>query len=116
MGVLNACSRMGFDSRPPSHPGSFQTTRWSLVRSVKDGNEAAAMIALEQLCNSYWYPIYAFIRPSGRSPQDTEDLPQGFFAKLLDKATLANADPSKGKLRTFLLTCVRRFVGDEQEK
>lgn len=76
----------------------------------------AAMLALEQLCNSYWYPIYAFIRRSGRSPHDAEDLTQGFFAKLLDKATLANADPAKGKLRTFLLTCVRRFMGDEMDK
>jgi DNA-directed RNA polymerase specialized sigma24 family protein len=87
-----------------------------LVRSVKGGDDAAAMLALEQLCNSYWYPVYAFIRRSGRSPHDAEDLTQGFFAKLLDKATLANADPTKGKLRTFLLTCVRRFVGDEMDK
>jgi DNA-directed RNA polymerase specialized sigma24 family protein len=97
-------------------PHSFQTTRWSLVRSIRHEDDAVASLALEQLCNSYWYPIYAFIRRSGRSPHDAEDLTQGFFAKLLDKDTISLADPDKGKLRTFLLTCVRRFLGDEQDK
>jgi DNA-directed RNA polymerase specialized sigma24 family protein len=97
-------------------PHSFQTTRWSLVRSIRDDDESVAMVALEQLCNSYWYPIYAFIRRSGRSPHDAEDLTQGFFAYLLDKDTLNSADPEKGKLRTFLLTCVRRFLGDQWDK
>ncbi len=107
---------MNLPSIPKPKHIHFQTTRWSLVRSVKDGDDAAAMFALDQLCNSYWYPIYAFIRRSGRSPHDAEDLAQGFFAKLLDKSTLAKADPSKGRLRTFLLTCVRGFLGDEKDK
>lgn len=86
------------------------------MRTLKDGDDPAAMFALEQLCNSYWYPIYAFIRRSGREAHDAEDLTQGFFAKLLEKATFSNADPAKGKLRTFLLTCVRRYMGDELDK
>jgi RNA polymerase sigma-70 factor (ECF subfamily) len=101
---------------PPANPHSFQTTRWSLIRSIRHDDETVARMALEQLCNSYWYPIYAFIRRSGRSAHDAEDLTQGFFAKLLDKDTLTAADPDKGKLRTFLLTCVRRYLSDERDK
>lgn len=95
---------------------SFHTTRWSLVRSATGDDETRAMVALEQLCSSYWYPIYAYIRRAGRSPHDAEDLTQGFFAKLLSKDTLAMVDREKGKLRTFLLTCLRRFMGDEYDR
>jgi len=105
---------------PPAGPRmpspAFNTTRWSLVRYLRGEDQPAAAMALEELCQSYWYPIYAFIRRSGRSPHDAEDLTQGFFAKLLDKGTLADADPAKGKLRTFLLTCARRYLGDERDR
>ena len=72
--------------------------------------------ALSVLCEGYWYPIYAFIRRSGKSPHDAEDLTQGFFARLLEKEMLATADPAKGKLRTFLLSCVRNFLADEHDR
>ncbi len=102
--------------RSSESPHSFQTTRWSLVRSIRDDDESISRAALEQLCNSYWYPIYAFIRRSGRSPHDAEDFTQGFFTNLLDKEIFSMADPEKGKMRTFLLTCVRRYLGDEWDK
>lgn len=97
-------------------PRSFQTTRWSLVQRANGTIDDEAVQALAVLCDSYWYPIYAYIRRSGRSPHDAEDLTQGFFAKLLEKGTLASADPAKGKLRTFLLTCVRNYLHNEHAR
>ena len=76
----------------------------------------AARAALAALCEGYWYPIYAFIRRSGKSPHDAEDLTQGFFARLVEKTVLAGADPAKGKLRTFLLACARHFLADEHDR
>jgi len=101
---------------PPAAPHSFQTTRWSLVRRAIGADDAAARAALAALCAGYWYPLYAFIRRSGKSPQDAEDLTQGFFARLLEKGTLAAADPEKGKLRTFLLACARHYLADEHDR
>jgi RNA polymerase sigma-70 factor (ECF subfamily) len=65
------------------------------------------------LCGTYWYPIYAYFRRSGKDSHDAEDLTQGFFARLLEKKTFSAADPGKGKLRTFLLTCAGNFMKDE---
>jgi RNA polymerase sigma-70 factor (ECF subfamily) len=67
-------------------------------------------------CTGYWYPIYVFIRRSGKSPHDAEDLTQGFFERLLAKEMLASVDPDKGKLRTFLLACVRHYLVDEWDR
>ncbi len=61
-------------------------------------------------------PVYAFIRRSGKGPHDAEDLTQGFLARLLEKGILATVDPAKGKLRSFLLSCVRNFVADEHSR
>ena len=101
---------------PRPAPHSFQQTRWSLVQRATGTDDAAAMTALAALCEAYWYPIYAYIRRAGRNPHDAEDLTQGFFAWLLEKGVLAKADASKGKLRTFLLTCARRFLTDEHDR
>ena len=101
--------------KTPMQP-SFQTTRWTVVRRAVGSDEAMARQALSVLCEGYWYPIYAFIRRSGKSPHDAEDLTQGFFARLLEKEMLATADPAKGKLRTFLLSCVRNFLADEHDR
>jgi RNA polymerase sigma-70 factor (ECF subfamily) len=95
---------------------SFQTTRWSLVRRAASPDDAEARAALAALCEAYWYPIYAFIRRSGPGPHEAEDLTQGFFARLLERATLPTADPAKGRLRAFLLTCARNFLSDEHDR
>ena len=70
--------------------------------------------ALATLCDAYWYPIYAYVRRSGHSPHDAEDLTQGLFAGLLEKETLTRADPEKGRLRTFLLKCVFRVISSRK--
>lgn len=97
-------------------PRSFETTRWSLVRQALGGDEPVAQQALAVLCESYWYPIYAFFRRSGKSPHDAEDLTQGFFTRMLAKQTLAAADREKGRLRTFLLACAMNFLADERDR
>ena len=97
-------------------PRSFQTTRWSLVQRANGDIDDEALQALAALCDSYWYPVYAYIRRSGHGAHDAEDLTQGFFTRLLEKGTLAHADPAKGRLRTFLLTCVRNYLHNEHER
>lgn len=69
--------------------------------------------ALATLCETYWIPLYAFLRGSGRSISDAEDLTQAFFAHLLDRKNLAVADPQRGRFRSFLLTCLKHFVNNE---
>jgi RNA polymerase sigma-70 factor (ECF subfamily) len=101
---------------PTATPHSFCTTRWTTVRRAVGSDDTAARAALAALCEGYWYPIYAFIRRSGKSPHDAEDLTQGFFVRLVEKTVLAGADPAKGKLRTFLLACARHFLADEQDR
>jgi RNA polymerase sigma factor (sigma-70 family) len=95
---------------------AFQTTRWSMVRRAVGSDDGAARQALAAICAGYWYPIYAFIRRSGQRPEDAEDLTQGFFARLLEKETLATADPARGKLRSFLLCCVRHYLADQRDR
>ena len=71
---------------------------------------------MEQLCRSYWYPLYAFVRRQGRAPEDAQDLTQGFFAHLLRKDFLSGVGPEKGRFRSFLLACLKHFLVDEWEK
>jgi RNA polymerase sigma-70 factor (ECF subfamily) len=74
------------------------------------------MGALEKLCRSYWYPLYAFARRQGRSPEDAQDLTQGFFARLLEQNIVARADQGRGRFRTFLLASFRNFMANEWDR
>jgi RNA polymerase sigma-70 factor (ECF subfamily) len=96
----------------PQAPRLFQTTRWSVVRRSVSEDPAEAEAALAQLCEAYWYPLYAYVRRSGLSPQDAEDVTQSFFAHLLSRDVIAGAVPEKGRLRSFLLSCARNFLAD----
>lgn len=93
----------------------FKTTHWSIVRQALDLDEDTARQALAALCDTYWYPLYAYIRRSGVKPHDAEDLTQSFFCRLLKSNFLASADPAKGKLRSFLLACLRNHLADERD-
>jgi DNA-directed RNA polymerase specialized sigma24 family protein len=92
----------------------FHTTRWSVVVGAQSPGTADA--SLESLCRQYWPPLYAYVRSRGHPPHDAQDLTQGFFAKLLEKNWLAAADRSQGKLRSFLLTAMKRFLANERER
>ena len=96
---------------------SFPPTRWTRVgRLRRDPESAEGRRALEEICGSYWYPLYVFARRKGQSGDDAADLVQGFFAKILRGSFLAGADESVGRMRTYLLTGFTRFMADEWDK
>src|SRR4051812_26434530 len=90
----------------------FATTRWSLVLAAGDSPAAVRARALAELCEMYWYPLYAFARRDNRSRthDDAADLTQGFIADLLSRNDLADVDPRKGKFRSWLLQSMRNFI------
>jgi RNA polymerase sigma-70 factor (ECF subfamily) len=91
----------------------FQTTRWSRVLRACGADSALAGRALTELCEAYWYPLYAFVRRSGREREDALDLTQEFFARLLEKRWLADADPARGRFRSFLPTALKHVLANE---
>ena len=96
--------------------GVFVTTHWSLVLAAVGKDEAQAQYALEKLCQLYWYPLYAYVRRRGYGAHDGQDLVQEFFARLLRRHWLAQADRQRGKFRTFLLTAMNHFLANEWDK
>jgi RNA polymerase sigma factor (sigma-70 family) len=94
----------------PQESPKFLNTRWSLVMHAGDADEQTAQRALSELCEIYWYPIYAFVRRGGHSPPDAEDLTQEFFAGFLQRKDFAAADPEKGRLRSYLLGALKHFL------
>jgi DNA-directed RNA polymerase specialized sigma24 family protein len=96
--------------------GLFKTTHWSVVLAAGDPGSPQSAQALEELCRSYWYPLYACIRREGYDPADAEDLTQSFFARLLTGKELAHVAPDKGKFRAFLLACLRHFLSDQRHR
>ena len=93
----------------------FETTRWSVVRAAASTQPSQARQALEILCSTYWYPLYAYIRYRGNSAEDAKDLVQEFFVRFLEKDYLKDVDPAKGKFRSFLLASVNHFLSNERD-
>lgn len=89
------------------------TTQWSIVFKAQGRVSPDSRLALETLCRSYWYPLYAYARRAGRSPHDAQDLTQEFFARLLEKEWLLAASPENGRFRSFLLVALKRFMAKE---
>jgi RNA polymerase sigma-70 factor (ECF subfamily) len=94
----------------------FTTTHWSVVLAAGDGTSPQTQQALTRLCQAYWFPIYAFIRKRGYSPEQAQDLTQGFFAGFLEKGYVAKAAPDRGRFRCFLMTSVENFLRNENER
>ncbi len=101
---------------PPAGGGRFATTHWSVVLAAGDRGSPARQEALSSLCQTYWYPLYAFARRTGSRAEAAQDLTQDFFAHLLEKETLRQVDPGKGRFRSFLLSCFRNFQADQQRR
>lgn len=93
--------------------GQFNTTHWSLVLLAGQSQAPFADAALEKLCRTYWYPLYAYVRRGGHSPHDAQDLTQEFFARLLEKNYLQLADRDRGRFRSFLLKSLQHFLVNE---
>lgn len=96
--------------------GRFATTRWSLIVAAGSPDLPDSNAALTELCSAYWPPLYAYVRKRGYSVDDSRDLTQEFFARLLEKATVAAADPQRGRFRTFLLTSMQNFLANEHDR
>jgi RNA polymerase sigma-70 factor (ECF subfamily) len=94
----------------------FATTHWSVVLAAGQGDSPQAAEALEKLCRTYWYPLYAYVRRRGYGPHDAQDFTQGFLASLLAGNYLAQADRQRGRFRTFLLTGITNFLHNEHDR
>jgi RNA polymerase sigma factor (sigma-70 family) len=108
-----------FGSNPPviSHTdtaaGWFKTTHWSAVLNAAGSDTREASVALSELCQAYWPPLYAYVRRTGYNKEDAQDLTQEFFARLLEKQWLNQADRQRGKFRSFLLSSMNHFLANE---
>ena len=101
---------------PASGDLHFDTTHWSLVVAAGHRSSADSEAAMAELCQTYWYPLYAYIRRRVTDVNEAQDLTQGFFARLLEKNDLAAAQPERGRFRAFLLTSFKNFLSNEWDK
>jgi len=100
---------------PSDSPAHFPSTRWSLVLLAGDPNAHLARESLAELCGAYWYPLYAYVRRRGYGPEQAQDLTQDFFARALEKGLLGEADPSRGRFRSFLRTVCAHFLANRRD-
>lgn len=118
--VLATLSPTGYNAgmtADSSIPGEhFRTTHWSIVLAAGGSNSPAARTALEALCETYWYPIYAYIRRQGHGSASAQDLTQEFFARLLERNDLRSVHPERGRFRAFLRASIRHFLSNEWDK
>jgi len=103
-------------SGAPGLRAHFLTTRWSMVLAARDKSAPGRVDALESLCQTYWFPVYAFVRGTGRPPADAQDLTQDFFLRFLTRDYLRPVTPEKGRFRTFLRMTLKRFLAKEWER
>jgi RNA polymerase sigma factor (sigma-70 family) len=106
----------GENEEKPGRRMRFATTRWSIVVAASAGASDESRTALAVLCETYWYPLYAFARRRGSSVEQAEDLTQGFFARFLEKNDVQDADCERGRFRTFLLTSFKHFIANEWDR
>lgn len=106
----------GSEPAPSCRRAGFAATRWTVVLAAARSDTTHARDALAQLCQIYWYPLYACVRRKGYAPPDAEDLTQAFFARLLDHHSIAAAKQEKGRFRSFLLTRLNHFLADEWDR
>lgn len=95
---------------------AFPETHWSMLAAASAHGDEAARIAMNELCQRYWQPVYAVVRSLGSEQEDARDRTQSFFLYLLDSATLRKADKRRGRFRTFLMTVLWRFLRDERKR
>ena len=108
---------MTTDSPSSSAPDDiFATTHWTVVRAAGQRHTPQADHALEELCRTYWFPLYAFVRRRGHAKADAEDLTQTFFARFLEKNYLAGLSAEHGRFRAFLLASVKHFLANEWDR
>ncbi|MCP4452774.1 MAG: sigma-70 family RNA polymerase sigma factor [Planctomycetes bacterium] len=94
----------------------FATTRWSVVLTAQDKQSSRCHQAMDGLCRTYWYPLYAFVRRQGCTADEAADFTQGFFARCLEKDWLDNVDQNKGRFRSFLLAAMKHYMSNERAR
>ena len=95
---------------------TFATTHWSVVLAAGQSADAQASAALEQLCRTYWRPLYVFVRSSGYDEETAKDLTQAFFERLLARDYVKAAAPARGRFRSFLLAAMKHFLANEWDR
>jgi len=104
-------------SEPTTKPGDvFATTHWTVVLAAREGSSQQADMALEELCRTYWYPLYVYVRRQTPTREDAEDLTQAFFARFLQKNYLAAISSERGRFRAFLLAALKHFLANEWDR
>jgi RNA polymerase sigma factor (sigma-70 family) len=102
--------------RPETATQSFPTTHWSLLTTAGEIQSPGSAEALAELCGSYWYPVYCYVRRTGSDPHTAQDLTQEFFARLIKQNFISGAAQEKGRFRSFLLIALKRFLVNEWER
>lgn len=105
-------------AREPALAGArrFETTQWTLVLAAGDGDDREAREALASLCQSYWHPVFAYLRAHGLDRQEAEDVTQGFFTRLIEKGVLRHARRERGRFRSFLLASLKHYLSNERQR
>ncbi len=96
--------------------GRFPTTHWSRVVAAGGPSGPKARESLTTLCTAYWYPLYAYIRRRGHSPEEAQDLTQDFFARILEKGLFAEAEPGRGRFRSFIRTVCAHYLSNRHAR
>jgi RNA polymerase sigma-70 factor (ECF subfamily) len=107
---------MNRGSPDPGGDGTFQTTDWGVIEVARGDDPAPARQALADLCATYWYPLYAYIRRRGYPADRAQDLTQGLFASLLGHDFLSGVGPEKGKFRSYLLAACQNYLRNERDR
>jgi DNA-directed RNA polymerase specialized sigma24 family protein len=106
----------GTNQLGPGGKAQFATTRWSMVLAAGGLVSPDSRQALAVLCETYWYPLYAYTRRQGYRTEEAQDLIQAFFTRLLEKNDLQVADRQRGKFRSFLLAALNHFLANEWDR
>lgn len=97
-------------------PRRFATTQWSLIQNAADSSNPAFREAMAELCRTYWSPVYTYVRYRGNDAESARELTQGFFAQLLEKKYVQDAQRGRGRFRSFLLTSVQHYLANENDR
>ena len=100
----------------PDRSQWFATTHWSVVLAAGRSESEQQAAALQQLCNAYWYPLYAYVRWRGHGPENAQDLTQEFFLRLIEKKWLSSVAPKGARFRSFLLTMLKAFLANAHDR
>jgi RNA polymerase sigma factor (sigma-70 family) len=103
-------------THPPAGADAFVSTRWTVVLQAGHKSSPQSDRALGELCQTYWYPLYAYVRRQGHTKEDAEDLTQAFFARFLERNYLEGLSAERGKFRAFLLAALKHFLANEWDK